>query len=70
MAEINIVDLVWDDFNEAHIWELHQLSRAEVEEICYGKAEHLHVQDSYGGRYLVVGPGSGGKLFAVALAPK
>ena len=70
MAEINIVDLVWDNFNEAHIWERHQLSRAEVEEVCYGEAELLHVEATYGGRYIVVGPGSGGKLFAVVLAPK
>lgn len=70
MAEINIVGLVWDSFNEAHIWERHQLSRAEVEEVCFGEAEHLHVEATYGGRYLVVGPWRGGKLFAVVLAPK
>jgi len=25
---------VWDTFNEAHIWERHQLTRAEVEEVA------------------------------------
>jgi len=70
MAEINIVSLVWNSFNEAHIWERHQISRAEVEEVCYGEAEHLHVEVIHGRRYLVVGPRRGGKLFAVVLAPK
>jgi len=31
MKEISILALVWDSFNEAHIWERHQLTRAEVE---------------------------------------
>lgn len=70
MAEIDIQALVWDSINEAHIWERHQLTRVEVEEICYGNAETLHVMATYGGRYLVLGPGHKGKLHAVVLAPK
>jgi uncharacterized DUF497 family protein len=70
MNEIRILDLVWDSRNEPHIWERHQITRAEVEEVCYGDAENLHVENTYGGRYLVIGPKRGGKLFAVVLAPK
>ena len=63
MAEIDIVVLIWDDFNEAHIWEHHGVTRAEVEEVCYGNAKNLQVENTYGGRYLVVGPKRGGKLY-------
>ena len=38
MKEISILALVWDSINEAHIWERHQLTRAEVEEVAYGPA--------------------------------
>lgn len=70
MAEIDIVELVWDNVNEAHIWERHQLTRAEVEEVCYGNAANLQVANTYGGRYLIVGPKRAGKLHAVVLASK
>ena len=32
MNEIRILELIWDSFNEAHIWERHQLTSVEVEE--------------------------------------
>ena len=32
MNEIRILTVVWDGRNEAHIWERHQLTRAEVKE--------------------------------------
>lgn len=70
MAEIDIVELVWDSINEAHIWERHLITRTEVEEVCYSHAESLHAESTYGGRYLVVGPKHGGKLYAIVLAPK
>ncbi|HLX40513.1 MAG TPA: hypothetical protein VKR42_08270 [Ktedonobacteraceae bacterium] len=70
MAEIDIVELVWDNVNEAHIWERHQITRAEVEEVCYSNAENLHAENTYGGRYLVVGPKRGNRLYAIVLAPK
>ena len=70
MVEIDIQELVWDKVNEAHIWERHQLTRTEVEEICYGNAGGLHVVTTYGGRYLVLGPSREGKLYAVVLTPK
>ena len=41
MNEIRILELVWDDFNEAHTWERHQLTRTQVESICYGDAEQI-----------------------------
>jgi uncharacterized DUF497 family protein len=70
MEEIHILALVWDGFNEAHIRARHQLTRADVEEVCYSDAENLHVETTYGGRYLVIGPKRGNKLFAIVLAPK
>ena len=70
MNEIRILTVVWDGRNEAHIWERHQLTRAEVEEVYYSDAEKLHVENTYGGRYLVVGPKRGGKLCAVVPAPE
>ncbi len=51
MKEIGILELVWDSFNEAHIWERHRLTRAEVEEVAYGPAENLHVRHTYGDRF-------------------
>lgn len=70
MADIDIQELVWDTVNEAHIWDRHQLTRPQVEEMCYGTADNLHVVGTYGSRYLVVGPKRGGKLLAAVLAPK
>lgn len=70
MNEIRILELVWDDFNEAHIWERHQLTRTQVESVCYGDAEQIQVNISYGGRFLIVGPGADSKLYAVTLGPE
>jgi hypothetical protein len=57
MKELSIVALVWDTFNEAHIWERHQLKRADVEEVAYGPAENLYARHTYGGRFLVIPTG-------------
>jgi uncharacterized DUF497 family protein len=70
MEDLHIGALVWDDFNEAHIWERHHLTRADVEAVCFGDAEQLYVQTTYGDRFLVVGPKRGNQLFAIVLAPK
>lgn len=67
MKEIRIADLVWDDFNEHHIWERHQLTRAQVEAVCYGEPGNIQVKKSYGNRFLIIAPGQDGKLYAVAL---
>ncbi|HXZ03697.1 MAG TPA: hypothetical protein VEH81_02635 [Ktedonobacteraceae bacterium] len=52
MKNISILGLVWDTFNEAHIWERHHLTRAEVEEVAYGSPENLYARKTYGGRFL------------------
>ena len=70
MNELSILELVWDSFNEAHIWERHQLTRAEVEEVAYGPAENLYVRHTYGGRFLVIGPKADRRLMVLILAPK
>lgn len=70
MKELSIVALVWDTFNEAHIWERHQLTRADVEEVAYGPAENLYARHTYGGRFLVIGPKEGKRLLVLILAPK
>ena len=67
MKEISIAALVWDDFNEAHIWERHQLTRVQVEEVCYGDASNIKLEITYGNRFLIIGPGQDGKLYAIVL---
>jgi uncharacterized DUF497 family protein len=70
MKGISILELVWDSFNEAHIKERHQLTRAEVEEVAYGPAENLKVQSTYGGRFFVTGPKADKRLLVIILASK
>src|SRR5579885_3798150 len=70
MEDISILGLVWDSFNEAHIWERHQLTRADVEEVAYGLPENLYACQTYGSRLLVIGPGANGRLMVLILAPK
>jgi uncharacterized DUF497 family protein len=70
MKEISILALVWDSFNEAHIRERHQLTRAEVEEVAYGPPENLYARQTYGGRFLVIGPKADRQLMVLILAPK
>jgi len=70
MKEISILALVWDSINEAHIWERHQLTRAEVEEVAYGPAENLYVRHTYADRFLVIGPNADKRLIVLILAPK
>ena len=70
MRDLSILGLVWDTFNEAHIWERHQLTRAEVEEVAYGMPENLYARQTYGGRFLVFGPKANRRLLVLILAPK
>jgi uncharacterized DUF497 family protein len=70
MKDFSILGLVWDSFNEAHIWERHQLTRAEVEEVAYGSAENLYARHTYGDRFLVIGPKADRRLIVLILAPK
>ena len=52
------------------MWERHQLTRAQVEAVCYGDPRDIQVEISYGNRFLILGPGQDGKLYAVALGPE
>jgi uncharacterized DUF497 family protein len=70
MKGLSILGLVWDTFNEAHIWDRHQLTRAEVEEVAYGLPENLYARQTYGGRFLVIGPKADRRLLVLILAPK
>lgn len=70
MKDLSILGLVWDSFNEAHIWERHQLTRAEVEEVAYGPPENLYARQTYGGRFLVIGPKANRRLIVLILASK
>jgi uncharacterized DUF497 family protein len=70
MKDLSILGLVWDSFNEAHIWERHQLTRAEVEEVAYGPAKNLYARKTYRDRFFVIGPKTDRRLLVLILAPK
>jgi uncharacterized DUF497 family protein len=71
MADIDIQELLWEpDINEAHIWERHHRTRAEVEEVCYGNPEYLKVEDAREGRIRVIGRRLDGRLLVIILAPQ
>lgn len=70
-ATIDIQVLLWEPgVNDAYIWERHRLTRAEVEEVCYGDPEWLKVEDANVGRLRVIGPKHDGKLLVVILSPQ
>ena len=69
MNEIRILELISDSFNEAHIWERHQLTRAEVEEVAFNSPELLKVRQTYGERFFVIGPRADKRLLVLILAP-
>ena len=58
--------LIWDAWNVAHIAR-HQVIPEEVEEVCYGDPAIGH---AYGGRIMLIGPTSGGRMLAVVLSPQ
>ncbi len=71
MGVIDIQALLWEPgINDAHIWERHHLSRAEVEEVCAGDPEELHVEEAHDARLRVIGPRRDGKLLVVILKPQ
>ena len=70
MAEINIQELEWGVWNEAHILEKHGLSRAEIEEVCFGDAELLKAENVYDERIRVIGPKQNNKLLVIILSAK
>ncbi len=71
MATIDIQELLWElGVNDAHIWERHQLTRAEVEAVCYNDPERLKVEDAKEGRLRIIGPKQDGKLLVIILSPQ
>ena len=68
VPEIVMTRLVWEERNLAHIWERHKMTKALVEEVCYGDPDSLHVADTYEGRLLVTGPTHDGQLLAVVVS--
>jgi len=70
MKDLSILGLVWDSFNEAHIWERHQLTRAEVEEVAYGRLKTCtHAKRMEADRF-VIGPKANRRLIVLILASK
>ena len=68
MKEVVIQEIRWDEWNKAHIWERHQLTPEQVEEVCYGSPEHILVEETHSKRLRIIGPKNDGKLLVVILA--
>jgi uncharacterized DUF497 family protein len=67
---LDIQHLIWDGSNEAHMWQKHRITRAEVEEVVYSPATELKVEGTYQNRYFVTGAKADGTLLVLILAPK
>lgn len=63
---IHVKELVWDDWNVAHIAR-HDVTPAEVEEVC--QAHGMVLQGSKG-RLVFIAPTHAGRLLAVILDPE
>lgn len=68
MKEVVIQEIRWDEWNKAHIWERHQLTPEQVEEVCYGSQENILVEETHSNRLRIIGPKNDGKLLVVILA--
>jgi uncharacterized DUF497 family protein len=66
MAKIFVKELIWDEWNIAHIAR-HGVVKEEVEQVC--ESEFVS-RDSYDGRYLVIGFTSVGRMITVILDPE
>ncbi len=67
-STIEIRSLAWDQENEAHIWERHHRTRAEVEEVCLSDPNQLYTEDTHDNRLRIIGPrqdGSGRLLVII-----
>ena len=62
----DIRDLIWDEWNVAHIAR-HRVTPAEVIELCQ---KDPVFRDSYRGRILVIGPTRSGRMLMAALDPE
>lgn len=63
---IEIIRLIWDDWNVAHIAR-HTVLPIEVEEVCHDDPTE---ERGYNHRILLVGPTRAGRILALVLAPK
>jgi len=61
-----IIRLIWDEWNVAHIAR-HQVTSEEVEEVCQSNPL---VQQGYHGRTVVVGHTRDGRMLEVVLDPE
>mgnify|MGYP001571552337 CR=1 FL=1 len=61
--EIELGELQWDEFNVEHIAK-HDVSASEVEETCANK---IYIDETYGGRYLLVGRTKQGRMVSIVL---
>lgn len=64
--EIELSELQWDDFNVSHIAK-HDVSMSEVEEACRNK---IYIDETYEGRYLLVGKTKTDRMISVVLVNK
>ena len=65
---IEIQELVWDEHNVLHIWERHQLTPEQVEEVCHADPKDILVEETYNNRLRIIAPRPDGKLLVVILA--
>jgi uncharacterized DUF497 family protein len=63
---VDIKKLTWDTWNVAHI-ALHNVIPEEVEEVCHSDPA---TGVAYGGRTMLIGPSSSGRMLAVILSPQ
>lgn len=66
MERFRPVILHWDSWNIHHIWERHQVTPRQVEEVFAGVPYAL---PSYRERLLVIGPAADGEVMAVVIGP-
>jgi len=62
-----IEELIWDEANEAHIWE-HRVTPEEVEQACFCARPLAYRVRKH--RYALLGRTDGGRRLLVMLAPK
>ena len=63
MPMLPLQELIWDDWNEEHVAR-HNVSRGEVEEVCFGHPFVVRIRRS---RYRIMGQTEAGRYLAVIL---
>ncbi len=63
---LRIVELIWDDWNEAHIAR-HNVSPDEVEEVCFNRSLGVRIRR---GMYRLIGQTGAGRYIVVILASR